>query len=188
MYNQWLPAANRLLAMEGGDRGECERLARSRKTAVNIAKRAQMLVLAARGLSNRQIALELGANEHVVGRVRKEYNQRGLAVLEDRARPGRPRSSRDQQSVQKVVETVCQAPAKGLSRWSARTLAGHLDIPLDLAYKNLEAQKAHFDAWAGTTRRRLSGRTAAGKGLSNHAVIFQLNPGAAHLEICFAVK
>jgi hypothetical protein len=42
------------------------------------AKRAQMLVLAARGLSNRQIALELGANEHVVGRVRKEYSQRGL--------------------------------------------------------------------------------------------------------------
>ena len=45
---------------------------RSRKTAVNIAKRAQMLVLASRGLSNRQIALELGANEHVV----QEYNKR----------------------------------------------------------------------------------------------------------------
>jgi len=30
---------------------------------------------------------------------------------------------------QRVVETVCQAPAKGLSRWSARTLARHLDIP-----------------------------------------------------------
>ena len=67
--------------------------------------RAQMLVLAARGLSNRQTALRLGANEHVVGRVRKEYRQRGLAVLEDRVRPGRPRSSRDEQSVQKVVET-----------------------------------------------------------------------------------
>jgi transposase len=114
--------------MEEGDRGECERIARSQKTAVNIAKRARMLILAARGLSNRQIALELGANQHVVGRVRKEYNQRGLAVLEDRARPGRPRSSRDQQSVQKVVATVSQAPAKGLSRWSARTLAGHLEF------------------------------------------------------------
>jgi transposase len=88
-----------------------------------------MLVLAARGLSNRQISLELDANEHVVGRVRKEYSQRGLAVLDDRARPGRPRSSRDEQSVQKVVEMVCQAPAKGLTRWSARTLAGHLNIP-----------------------------------------------------------
>ena len=114
-----MPAANRLLAMEEGDLRECVRIVRSRKTAVNIAKRAQMLVLAAQGLSNRQIALELGANEHVVGRVRKEYRQRGLAVLEDRARPGRPRSSRDEQSVQKVVKTVCQAPAKGLSRWSA---------------------------------------------------------------------
>jgi len=30
---------------------------------------------------------------------------------------------------QRVVETVCQAPAKGLSRWSARTLARHLDLP-----------------------------------------------------------
>ena len=126
MYNQWIPAANRLLVMEEGNRGKCERIARSRKTAVNIAKRAQMLVLAAHGLSNRQIPLELGVNEHVVGRVRKEYNQRGLAVLEDRARPGRPRSSRDQQSIQKVVETVCQAPTKGLSRWSARTLAAPL--------------------------------------------------------------
>jgi hypothetical protein len=33
--------------MEEGDPGECERIARSRKTAMNIAKRAQMLVLAA---------------------------------------------------------------------------------------------------------------------------------------------
>src|SRR3984893_6822403 len=123
-----MPAANRLLAMEEGDLGECERILRSRKTAVNVAKRAQMLVLAGRGLSNRQIALELSANEHVVGRVRKEYRQRGLAVLEDRVRPGRPRSSRDEQSVQKVVETVCQAPAMEVSRWSARTLAGHLAI------------------------------------------------------------
>lgn len=110
MYNYWMPAANRSLVMEEGDRGECDRIVGSRNTAVSITKRAQMLVLAARGFSNRQIALELGANEHVVGRVRKEYRQRGLAVLEDRARPGRPRSSRDEQSVQKVIETVCQAP------------------------------------------------------------------------------
>ena len=32
-------------------------------------------------------------------------------------------------TIRSVVETVCRAPAKGLSRWSARTLAGHLDIP-----------------------------------------------------------
>src|ERR1700745_174396 len=124
-----MPAAKGLLMLEEGDRIECERIMQSRKTAVSIARRAQMLVLAARGLSNRQIALTVGANAHVVGRVRKEYGRRGLAVLTDRHRSGRPRSSRDEQSVQKVVKTVCQAPAKGLSRWSARTLARHLNIP-----------------------------------------------------------
>jgi transposase len=124
-----MPAAKGLLMLEEGDRIECERIMQSRKTAVSIARRAQMLVLAARGLSNRQIALTVGANAHVVGRVRKEYGRRGLAVLTDRHRSGRPRSSRDEQSVQKVIKTVCQAPAKGLSRWSARTLARHLNIP-----------------------------------------------------------
>jgi len=128
MYNGKMPAAKEVLVMEEGDRSECERIMRSRKTSVSKARRAQMLVLAARGLSNRQIALELGVSAHVVGRVRKEYGRQGLAVLKDRARPGRPRSSRDEQSVRKVVETVCQAPAKGLSRCSARTLGRHLNI------------------------------------------------------------
>jgi transposase len=124
-----MPGAKGLLVMEEGDRSECERIVRRRRTAVSIARRAQMLVLAASGLSNRQIALELEVNAHVVGRVRKEYGRQGLAVLEDRPRSGRPRSSRDEQSIKKVVETVCQAPAKGLSRWSARTLAKQLNIP-----------------------------------------------------------
>jgi transposase len=124
-----MPGAKGLLVMEEGDRSECERIVRRRRTAVSIARRAQMLVLAASGLSNRQIALELEVNAHVVGRVRKEYGRQGLAVLEDRPRSGRPRSSRDEQSIKKVVETVCQAPTKGLSRWSARTLAKQLNIP-----------------------------------------------------------
>jgi len=123
-----MPAAKEVLVMEEGDRSECERVMRSRKAAMSKARRAQMLVLAARGLSNRQIALKLGASVHVVGRVRKEYGRQGLAVLKDRPRPGRPRSSRDEQSIRKVFETVCQAPAKGLSRWSARTLGRHLNM------------------------------------------------------------
>jgi transposase len=105
-----MPAANRLLAMEEGDRSQCERIAPESKAGGGYRQASTMLVLATPGLSNRQIALELGAKEHVVGRVRKEYNRRGLALfLEDRARPGRPRISRNQQSVQKVVGRVCQA-------------------------------------------------------------------------------
>jgi hypothetical protein len=76
-----MAAANRLLAMEQGDprrmRADCPE---PKDGGEYRQARAQMLVLAARGLSNRQTALNLGANEHVVGRVRKEYRQRGLAV------------------------------------------------------------------------------------------------------------
>ena len=80
MYNGIMPAAKEVLVMEEGDRSECERIVRSRKTALSTARRAQMLVLAARGLSNRQIALELGANEHVVSRVRKEIQAAGIRL------------------------------------------------------------------------------------------------------------
>jgi len=37
MYNGKMPAAKELLVMEEGDRSECERIMRSRKTAVNMA-------------------------------------------------------------------------------------------------------------------------------------------------------
>jgi hypothetical protein len=47
-----MPGAKEVLVIEEGDRSECERIMRSRKTAVSKARRAEMLVLAARGLSN----------------------------------------------------------------------------------------------------------------------------------------
>src|SRR6516164_9779548 len=53
MYNRSMPATKDSLVLEEGDRSECERILRSRKTAVNVARRAEMLVLAARGLYNR---------------------------------------------------------------------------------------------------------------------------------------
>src|SRR5258708_40047633 len=101
-----MPTAKELLVMEEGDRRECQRILRSRNTAVSMARRAQMLLMAAQGCSNRRIALQLGIKAHVVGRVRREYDQRGLAVLRDRHRSGRPRSSRNERTVRKVVERV----------------------------------------------------------------------------------
>ena len=129
--------------METGDLEQCRRIRRSRNRAVSVARRAQMLLLAAQGYSNRQIALTLGVNVHVVGRVRREYSQRGLEVLSDRHRSGRPRSSRSDPTVRKIIETVCQAPAKGLSRWSVRTLAKHLKMPFATVGRILREQKLY---------------------------------------------
>ena len=54
--------------------------------------RARMILHAADGLSNDQIAQRLDTRREVVSLWRKRFFEQRLAGLEERARPGRPRS------------------------------------------------------------------------------------------------
>lgn len=54
--------------------------------------RARMILHAAEGLSNDQIAQRLDTRREVVSLWRKRFFAERLAGLEERARPGRPRS------------------------------------------------------------------------------------------------
>jgi len=54
--------------------------------------RARMILHAADGLSNDQIASRLDTRREVVSLWRKRFFEERLAGLEERARPGRPRS------------------------------------------------------------------------------------------------
>jgi hypothetical protein len=54
--------------------------------------RARMILHAADGLSNDQIADRLDTRREVVSLWRKRFFEKRLAGLEERARPGRPRS------------------------------------------------------------------------------------------------
>jgi hypothetical protein len=54
--------------------------------------RARMILHAAAGLSNDQIAQRLDTRREVVSLWRKRFFEERLAGLEERARPGRPRS------------------------------------------------------------------------------------------------
>ena len=53
--------------------------------------RAKMILLAAEGLPNDQIAARLDARREVVSLWRKRFFEDRLAGLEERSRPGRPR-------------------------------------------------------------------------------------------------
>jgi Winged helix-turn helix len=55
-------------------------------------QRAKMILLAAEGLNNDQIAARLDSRREVVGRWRKRFFADRLAGLEEHARPGRPRT------------------------------------------------------------------------------------------------
>lgn len=53
--------------------------------------RARMVLLAAEGLSNDQIAARLDTRREVVSMWRKRFFEERMAGLEERSRPGRPR-------------------------------------------------------------------------------------------------
>jgi len=55
-------------------------------------QRAKMILLAAEGLSNDQIAAQLDARREVVWMWRKRFYAERLAGLEEHSRPGRPRT------------------------------------------------------------------------------------------------
>lgn len=54
--------------------------------------RAKMILLAAQGLSNDEIATRLGTRREIVSMWRKRFFKGRLLGLEERPRPGRPRS------------------------------------------------------------------------------------------------
>lgn len=55
-------------------------------------QRAKMILMAAQGMSNDEIAARLDTRREVVSLWRKRFFRERLAGLEERARPGRPRA------------------------------------------------------------------------------------------------
>lgn len=81
--------------------GELTRLARSKRTSVRLAQRAQIVLLAAQGLQNKDIAQQLGIGRVQVARWRERYLESGLQGIERDLPRGAPALKVD---VAKLVE------------------------------------------------------------------------------------
>ena len=101
---------------------ELERVARAPSSPQQAVTRARVVLRAAAGATNREIAREVGLSELAVGRWRTKFGHEGLAGLADRPRTGRPRSI-DDQRVQQVIAKTLEPPPAGESHWSVRRLA-----------------------------------------------------------------
>src|SRR5919198_2309417 len=78
------------LTITDEERVKLQRRVRAHPTPQRAAKRARIVLLAADGLPNRQIAPIVGVNEHTVEQWRRRFETERLAGLQDRQRPGRP--------------------------------------------------------------------------------------------------
>jgi transposase len=113
----------RAISLNPDQRRILQQQARGRSLPARVVERARIVLRAADGLQDKDIAAELGIRPETVARWRNRFLDGGWsAVAKDASRPGRPRTIGDA-SVKKVVEmTTLQKPANA-TQWSTRTMA-----------------------------------------------------------------
>jgi transposase len=87
-----------------------------------FAKRARIVLLAADGVSNREIGELVDLHYNQVAVWRRRYGEGGVAGLADEDRPGRP-CVYDHDDVLLLVKTVTEPPPDGATRWTMEALA-----------------------------------------------------------------
>jgi transposase len=114
------------LGLRAGDRQRLGEWVRSSSIRAGLAQRARIVLLAAEGMNNTEIASRVGVSRPTVIGWRQRYQRSGMAGLSDAARPGRPRTV-DHRKV--VAETLKPPPRKlGVTHWSSRLLADRLGV------------------------------------------------------------
>jgi transposase len=86
------------------------------------ATRARIVLRAAEGVSNTQIAAKTHVSLPTVGLWRRKFCERRLEGLADAPRSGRPRQI-DDDEVQRVLAKTLESPPDASTHWSVRRLA-----------------------------------------------------------------
>ena len=114
------------LALKTGDEPRLTAMTRSQTITAAAAQRARIVLLAADGIPNAEIARRVGASRPTVVGWRSRYQERGIAGLADEDRPGRPPRIDDADVM--VATLTKPPPSLGVTHWSSRLLAGQLGI------------------------------------------------------------
>jgi transposase len=117
------------LVLREGDRQKLAELTRLPSVPSGLAKRARMVLLAADGLPNAQIARTVGVSRPTVISWRGRYQLGGIAALADEPRSGRPAEIDEISVVAATLADDGRPPQRlGITHWSARLLAAELGI------------------------------------------------------------
>ena len=111
--------------LTSGERVELMKLVRSRLTSVRLELRAGIVLLAADGFQNKDIAQMLAVGRVQVSRWRQRYQQYRLAGIERDLPRGAPPMTVD---VARLVELTTQSKPEAATHWSTRTMAAQLGV------------------------------------------------------------
>src|SRR5258708_30348524 len=111
------------IILNPGQKEDLEQCARARSLAVRLVERARIVLLAAAGKQDKDIAAELGITAQKAARWRQRFLALGMAGLEkDAPRPGRtPTISASK--VKREIQKTTQAKPAHANHWSKRSIA-----------------------------------------------------------------
>jgi len=110
------------LALTADEQTQLQSLAASRTLPHALVARAQLVLWAAQGKSNTEIAERLHFSKATVGKWRQRFLKHRLSGLYDELRPGRPRSIEDDQIAALLKRTLSRKPTAS-THWSVRQAA-----------------------------------------------------------------
>ena len=137
-----MPRMTKPLELDTDQLAHLQSLLRRDKLEQRVARRCRVLLLAAEGTGNIEIGAKVGLHRNAVAGIRSRFLKDGIGCLEDAARSGKP-ATHSARIKQKIVTTVCGKPPKGLSRWSARTLANKLKLSKSFVHAVLIEHDLH---------------------------------------------
>ena len=102
-------------------------LSNRKRIEARVQLRARIVLLAATGMSDKDIAQKLLTDRRVSARWRARFLCAGVdGLMQDATRPGRPRTAREAGNVEEVVRITLEETPPGATHWSTRSLAEHL--------------------------------------------------------------
>ena len=118
------PAA---VELSDAERAQLERWSRRHTSAQALATRSRIVLSAADGLNNTEIAARLGIDVSSARKWRNRFVVHRLDGLVDEPRPGRPRTITDDKVEEVIVKTLETTP-KDATHWSTRSMAKEVGL------------------------------------------------------------
>lgn len=117
------------LELRDGDRGRLESLTRASTGSAGLATRARIVLLAADGIPNTDIAERTGTSRPTVLKWRGRYSDSGIDGLDDDPRPGQAPVIDEIAVLAETLAGKGKPPTHlGVTHWSARLMATRLGI------------------------------------------------------------
>ena len=122
---------------------------RPRTSARALAQRSRIVLAAAEGLNNTEIAEQLGVHRNMAAKWRGRFAEYRLDGLSDEPRPGQPRTITDGQ-VEEVIVTTLETTPKDATHWSTRSMAREVGLTQSAVHriwKALGLQPHRQETW-----------------------------------------